>query len=72
MRTFSCFIQDESWVSDISLSNTFRRAQRTLENLEAASITLDEKDLKEIQHVLDNNPITGTRYQEPQMKHVWG
>ncbi|KAF8610056.1 aldo/keto reductase [Ceratobasidium sp. AG-I] len=48
------------------------RAQRNLENLAAASITLNEKEVEEIQRVLELNPITGTRYGDHGMKHVWG
>lgn len=38
----------------------------------AASITLDDKELEEIKRVLELNPISGTRYNDHGMKHVWG
>lgn len=65
-------IPDELWFSDIDVYGTFRRAERTLENLGAASITLDEKELEEIKHVLELNPVSGTRYDERNMQIVWG
>ena len=63
---------DESQCSDHDVYDAFRRAQRTLENLVGASITLGEKEVEEIQRVLELNPVTGARYNEHGTKHVWG
>ncbi|KAG9094235.1 hypothetical protein FS749_012851 [Ceratobasidium sp. UAMH 11750] len=48
------------------------RAERTLENMAAASITLDEQELADIKRVLELNPVSGTRYPEHGMKLTWG
>ncbi|KAF8610100.1 aldo/keto reductase [Ceratobasidium sp. AG-I] len=48
------------------------RAQRTLENMVAASITLDDKEVEEIKHIMELNPVSGTRYDDHNMKMVWG
>ncbi|KAG9101668.1 hypothetical protein FRC06_002733, partial [Ceratobasidium sp. 370] len=48
------------------------RAERTLENMAAASITLDDQELADIKRVLELNPASGTRYPEHGMKLTWG
>lgn len=58
--------------SDCDVCDAYRRAQRTLENLAAASITLDDKEIEEIRHVVELNPVSGTRYDERSMKLLWG
>ncbi|QRV86075.1 aldo/keto reductase family protein [Ceratobasidium sp. AG-Ba] len=48
------------------------RAPRTLENMAAALVTLDEQDKADIEHVLKLNPVSGTRYPEYGMGLTWG
>ncbi|KAF8610055.1 aldo keto reductase [Ceratobasidium sp. AG-I] len=48
------------------------RAQRTLENMAAASIILDEKEIEEVQRVVELNPVSGARYDERNTKLLWG
>lgn len=49
-----------------------RHAQRTLENIAAASIALDEQDLKEINNAIELNPVVGDRYPKQYQAHLWG
>ncbi|CAE6431192.1 Auxin-induced protein PCNT115 [Rhizoctonia solani AG-1 IB] len=48
------------------------RAERTLENLSAASVVLTKEDHAEINRALEVNPVSGNRYNEANMKMVWG
>ncbi|KAJ1310392.1 hypothetical protein OPQ81_007130 [Rhizoctonia solani] len=48
------------------------RAERTLENIAAASVVLTEEDHADISLALELNPVSGDRYHEAQMKYVWG
>ncbi|QRW00117.1 aldo/keto reductase family protein [Ceratobasidium sp. AG-Ba] len=48
------------------------RAERTLENMAAASIVLSQEELDEIKHALEANPVHGTRTNEAGMKFNWG
>ncbi|CAE6488444.1 unnamed protein product [Rhizoctonia solani] len=48
------------------------RAERTLENLAAASIVLTEKDHADIDRALELNPVSGDRYNTAGMELVWG
>ncbi|KAG8748687.1 hypothetical protein FRC10_000078 [Ceratobasidium sp. 414] len=48
------------------------RAERTLENMAAASVALDEQEVADIKRVLELNPVSGTRYPEHGMKLTWG
>ncbi|CAE6475450.1 unnamed protein product [Rhizoctonia solani] len=48
------------------------RAERTLENLAAASIVLTDEDYADINRAVELNPVSGTRYPESGMKLLWG
>ncbi|CAE6433340.1 unnamed protein product [Rhizoctonia solani] len=48
------------------------RAERTLENVAAASIVLTEQDHTDINRAIELNPVSGDRYDEGNMKYVWG
>ncbi|KAG8728827.1 hypothetical protein FRC10_004545, partial [Ceratobasidium sp. 414] len=47
------------------------RADRTLENMTAASITLSEQELEEIKSALERNPVSGERYSKADMRLTW-
>ncbi|KAG8743114.1 hypothetical protein FRC12_015148 [Ceratobasidium sp. 428] len=47
------------------------RAERTLENMAAASIVLSEEELKEINHALEANPVHGLRTHPAAVKYSW-
>ncbi|KAH7344820.1 hypothetical protein B0J17DRAFT_636947 [Rhizoctonia solani] len=49
-----------------------RRAARTSENMSTASIKLGEQDLEEIRRIMEQNPVSGDRYNEGAMQSVWG
>ncbi|GAB1522766.1 hypothetical protein RhiTH_005889 [Rhizoctonia solani] len=48
------------------------RAERTLENLAAASVALTAEDHADINCAVELNPVSGTRYPESGMKLLWG
>ncbi|KAF8754626.1 Aldo kereductase [Rhizoctonia solani] len=47
------------------------RAERTLENLAAASVALTAEDHADINCAVELNPVSGTRYPESGMKLLW-
>ncbi|KAG9101803.1 hypothetical protein FRC06_002588, partial [Ceratobasidium sp. 370] len=47
------------------------RADRTLENMAAASITLSGHELEEIKSALERNPVSGERYSKAEMGLTW-
>ncbi|KAG9101041.1 hypothetical protein FRC07_010360 [Ceratobasidium sp. 392] len=47
------------------------RADRTLENMTAASIGLNEAEFGDIQSALERNPVSGDRYSKEEMGLTW-
>ncbi|KAG9085992.1 hypothetical protein FRC07_013233 [Ceratobasidium sp. 392] len=47
------------------------RADRTLENMAAASIGLSDAELEEIKSALERNPVSGERYSKEEMGLTW-
>ena len=44
------------------LSFSYRRKERTLENLAGGDVILSEEEKKEVAHILETHPVKGGRY----------